>query len=125
RAALADLRTRLAGGDRPGLCKELLATSTDGRVKLYVTHAALVYRREHPQLFDAGGYRPLRAIGRRRRHVCAFARDREGEAAIVVAPRLGVRLTGGAEAWPRGRVAWRETWLGVRREGVGRRVRGG
>jgi (1->4)-alpha-D-glucan 1-alpha-D-glucosylmutase len=74
-------------------------------------------------LFDAGGYRPLRAIGRRRRHVCAFVRHREEEALMVVAPRLTVRLTGGAEAWPVGRPAWRDTWLVLPREPVGQKFR--
>ncbi|HEY1380722.1 MAG TPA: malto-oligosyltrehalose synthase, partial [Gemmataceae bacterium] len=123
RALLADLRDRIASGDLAGLCKELLATSTDGRIKLYVTHMVLAYRREHPALFDAGGYRPLRAVGRRRRHVCAYVRHREEEALTVVAPRLAVRLTGGAEAWPVGRPAWRDTWLVLPREPVGRRFR--
>ena len=100
-----------------------MATSSDGRIKLYVTHQVLAYRREHPALFDAGGYRPLRAIGRRRRHVCAYVRQREDEALIAVAPRLAVRLTGGAEAWPIGRSAWRDTWLVLPREPVGQRFR--
>jgi (1->4)-alpha-D-glucan 1-alpha-D-glucosylmutase len=120
---LADLRERIAGGDLVGLCKELLSTSTDGRIKLCVTHRVLSYRRDHPALFDAGGYRSLRAIGRRRRHVCAFVRHREDESLIVVAPRLAVRLTGGSEIWPVGRAAWRDTWLVLPREPVGRRFR--
>jgi (1->4)-alpha-D-glucan 1-alpha-D-glucosylmutase len=120
RALLADLRQRIAGGDLGRLSKELLETSTDGRVKMYVTHMPLTYRRDHPALFDAGGYRPLRAIGRRRRHVCAFLRQREEEALIVVAPLLPVRLTGGAEVWPVGRGVWRDTWLVLPRQPVGR-----
>jgi (1->4)-alpha-D-glucan 1-alpha-D-glucosylmutase len=123
RDLLADLRARIAKGDLPELCRELMAASTDGRIKLFVTHQVLAYRRDHPQLFDAGGYRPLRAIGRRRRHVCAFVRHREEEALMVVAPRLTVRLTGGAEAWPVGRPAWRDTWLVLPREPVGQMFR--
>jgi (1->4)-alpha-D-glucan 1-alpha-D-glucosylmutase len=123
RDLLVDLRQRIAKDDLLELCRELLANSTDGRIKLYVTHQVLAYRREHPQLFDAGGYRPLRAIGRRRRHVCAFVRQRDDEALIAVAPRLTARLTGGAEAWPMGRPAWRDTWLVLPREPVGQRFR--
>jgi (1->4)-alpha-D-glucan 1-alpha-D-glucosylmutase len=116
---LADVRKKIDAGDLPSLCKELLSTSIDGRIKLFVTHCVLTYRREHPQLFDAGGYRPLRAIGRRRRHACAFVRQREAESLMVVAPRLVVRLTNGSESWPLGRAAWRDTWLVLPREPVG------
>ncbi|HEX4592418.1 MAG TPA: malto-oligosyltrehalose synthase, partial [Gemmataceae bacterium] len=123
RELLAVLRKRIDDGDLVELCKELLETSTDGRIKLYVTHMVLTYRREHPQLFDAGGYRPLRAIGRRRRHVCAYVRQREEDVLIAVAPRLTVQLTSGAENWPLGRAAWRDTWLVLPREPVGRRFR--
>jgi (1->4)-alpha-D-glucan 1-alpha-D-glucosylmutase len=123
RELLADVRGRIAAGDLTGLCRDLLANSTDGRIKLYVTHQVLAYRREHPAVFDAGGYRPLRAIGRRRRHVCAYVRHREDEMVIAVAPRLAVRLTGGAETWPLGRSAWRNTWLVLPREPVGRRFK--
>jgi (1->4)-alpha-D-glucan 1-alpha-D-glucosylmutase len=120
---LAGLRQRIAAEDLLALCKELLETSTDGRVKMYVTHVPLAYRRDHPALFDAGGYRPLRSVGRRRRHVCAFVRERDDEALLTVAPRLPVKLMGGAEAWPVGRAAWRDTWLVLPREPVGRAFR--
>jgi (1->4)-alpha-D-glucan 1-alpha-D-glucosylmutase len=125
RTLLADLRGRLAApaADLTALCRELLAGGPDGRVKLYVTHRALAYRKDHPQLFDAGGYRSLRSVGRRRKHVCAFVRSREDEALIVVAPRLVVRLTGGSEVWPLGRPVWRDTWLVLPREPAGRRFR--
>jgi (1->4)-alpha-D-glucan 1-alpha-D-glucosylmutase len=123
RTLLTQMRERIASGDLSGLCRELLATSTDGRVKLFVTHMVLAYRREHTALFDTGGYRPLRAIGRRRRHVCAFVREHENESLTVVAPRLPVRLTGNAEVWPVGRGVWRDTWLVLPREPVGQRFR--
>jgi (1->4)-alpha-D-glucan 1-alpha-D-glucosylmutase len=123
RDLLADVRRRIDDGDLTALCKELLASSTDGRIKLFVTHRVLSYRREHPQLFHAGGYRSLRAIGRRRRHVCAFVRQREQESLMVVAPRLVVQLAGSSEMWPLGRAAWRDTWLVLPREPVGRMFR--
>jgi (1->4)-alpha-D-glucan 1-alpha-D-glucosylmutase len=119
RALLADVRQKIDAGDLAALCQELLANCADGRIKLFVTHRVLSYRREHPQLFDAGGYRLLRAVGRRRRHVCAFVRQREEDSLMVVAPRLVVRLTNGSETWPLGRSAWRDTWLVLPREPVG------
>ena len=42
---------------------------------------------------------------------------------MVVAPRLVVRLANGAETWPLGRPVWRDTWLVLPREPVGRRYR--
>jgi (1->4)-alpha-D-glucan 1-alpha-D-glucosylmutase len=125
RALLSDLRRRTEApdADRAALALELVAASADGRIKLYLTHRTLAYRRDHPQLFDAGGYRPLRAIGRRRKYVCAFTRWREGESLLVVVPRLVVALTNGAEVWPLGRAVWRDTWLVLPREPVGRRYR--
>jgi (1->4)-alpha-D-glucan 1-alpha-D-glucosylmutase len=123
RELLSELRGQIESGDLAGLCKDLLATSPDGRIKLFVTHMVLAYRREHLQLFDAGGYRSLRAVGRRRRHVCSYVRQREDDVLIAVAPRLAVRLTGGSEMWPIGRPVWRDTWLVLPREPVGRRFR--
>lgn len=123
RELLDDLHSRIDSGDLISLCRDLLTNSPDGRIKLYVTHRALIHRREHPQLFDTGGYRTLRTIGRRRKHACAFVRYWEDESLLVVAPRLSVELTGGAECWPLGRNAWRDTWLVTPREPVGQRFR--
>jgi (1->4)-alpha-D-glucan 1-alpha-D-glucosylmutase len=114
RRMLRDLRTAIesARGDLRDLGRDLVGTMADGRIKLYVTHRSLAYRRDHPGLFTAGDYLPLAAEGPRAAHLFAFAR-RAGEAAAVVAvPRLVTRLTPdparpplGAEAWPDTRLA--------------------
>jgi (1->4)-alpha-D-glucan 1-alpha-D-glucosylmutase len=70
------------------LARSLLASLEDGRAKCFVTWRALNCRREHPDLFRDGDYLPLRVDGARENHICAFARRREGDLAVVVAPRL-------------------------------------
>ena len=56
RRLLQALQDRLHEGKRalPALARELLASRVDGRIKLYVMHQALMYRRAHPHLFRAG-----------------------------------------------------------------------
>src|SRR5262249_13052810 len=95
RALLSALRERAEapGPDPPALIRDLVANSIYGQIKLYVTWRTLQYRAAHPELFDTGSYRPLRTIGRRRKHVCAFVRSRDGSALVTAVPRLIVRLT--------------------------------
>jgi (1->4)-alpha-D-glucan 1-alpha-D-glucosylmutase len=72
----------------PERAPSLLEDPDDPRAKLYVTWKALAFRRERPDLFEAGEYLPLEVEGERADHVVAFAR-RSGEGvAVVVAPRL-------------------------------------
>ena len=113
RALLAELSERIARGPDAlaALADELLGAWTDGRVKLYVTHRALTFRRQRPELFGLGAYVPIEARGARAEHVVAFARHHERAAAIAVAPRLPVRLTGLGGGWPVGERAWGDTWL--------------
>ena len=91
-AWLAELDRR-SRGDRSALARELLERWPDGRIKLYVTHQGLLFRRAHADVFADGEYLPLEVIGDRREHVCAFARRLAGRWALVVAPRLCARLT--------------------------------
>lgn len=107
----------------PELAAELLAASGDGRVKLYLTHKTLAFRAAHEELFKRGDYRTLRTVGRRRKHAVAFARAHGEASFMTVVPRLSVALTGGAAVWPLGRHAWRDTWLVLPREALGRTYR--
>jgi (1->4)-alpha-D-glucan 1-alpha-D-glucosylmutase len=72
--------------------RALLAEWRDGRVKLAVTRALLRLRREHAELFQRGSYEPVAAAGRFAEHVVAFRRVHEGEALLVVVPRLAAKL---------------------------------
>ena len=57
---------------------ELVRSRADGRIKLYVTAAALHARRDDPDLLLRGGYLPLPVTGTRAAHVFAFGRAFEG-----------------------------------------------
>src|SRR5439155_21827535 len=54
--------------------RELYSKWEDGRIKMFVTHAALKARRENPELFAGGEYAALKAEGSKAGHLCAFAR---------------------------------------------------
>jgi (1->4)-alpha-D-glucan 1-alpha-D-glucosylmutase len=124
REMLAELMDRVNRDEAglAGLAKELLDSGPDGRIKLYVTFRALNFRRAHERLFSLGRYLPLSARGEKRGHVCAFARELENDAAIVVVPRLNVGLTAGEERPPIGEV-WQNTLLTLPRAYLGKRLR--
>ena len=69
---------------------QLWTQRRDGRVKLYVLHAALQVRAAEPAAFGAdAGYGPLAVAGRWAQHVVAFARTApDGARVAVVVPRL-------------------------------------
>ncbi len=100
-----------AGGDPVRFAGELLRESASGKIKLFLIWRALDFRRREPDLFAHGDYAALPAFGERREHVCAFARVREKRAALVVAPRLVLGLTGGREIPPIGAELWKGTML--------------
>jgi (1->4)-alpha-D-glucan 1-alpha-D-glucosylmutase len=84
---------RHASHDRAGLLRELLAGWRDGRIKLFLTAAALRFRRDHRDLFVMGEYVPLRPTGSRGENAIAFARRHGSDWALTVVPRLVARLT--------------------------------
>jgi (1->4)-alpha-D-glucan 1-alpha-D-glucosylmutase len=106
RRDLGAIRRALAepGVDLAGFARSLLATKEDGRIKLYLIHRILDFRRQHAQLFQEGAYVPLESQGLRREHAVAFGREHQGTIVIAVAPRFlaRLRLTGppvGASVW--------------------------
>jgi (1->4)-alpha-D-glucan 1-alpha-D-glucosylmutase len=101
-------RIDAAGDDLAPLCQDLLTHWQDGRVKLYLTHRTLCFRRAHAALFRRGGYTPLTAGGERADHVCAFTRELDGSRIVVVAPRLLVSITPEG-AHPLGAAIWGST----------------
>jgi hypothetical protein len=117
REDLRALRATLAGPapDRAALARSLLAAKEDGRIKLYVTHEALAYRRRHPALFAEGAYLPLGAHGPRSENVVAFGRALGDERVIAAVPRLLARLH---PSDPPVGAAWAGTWLELPDEGA-------
>jgi (1->4)-alpha-D-glucan 1-alpha-D-glucosylmutase len=64
----------------------------NGREKMFVLCRLLALRRAHVGVFAEGDYQPLEVEGRRSAHLCAFARQRNGEAVVAVVPRLVYQL---------------------------------
>ena len=104
-------QVRVAGPNLIDLARDLLRSKEDGRIKLYVTHRTLTYRREHADLFRVGAYLPLETGGPKHRHVCAFARQHEQRTLLVVAPRFLTRLIPDPGALPLGPRVWEDSWL--------------
>ncbi|MBW4053624.1 MAG: malto-oligosyltrehalose synthase, partial [Proteobacteria bacterium] len=91
------------------LASALAADVTDPRCKLLLHVRALQLRRQDPELFERGEYLPLKVTGRRAPHLCAFARRLEGRLAIVMAPRLYLKLMGDSDRPPLGAEVWEDT----------------
>lgn len=110
---LAGLVGELGGGEgrRSALIRELLAKPEDGRIKLLVVRRGLAARRGHPELFAEGEYLPLETKGEGADHVVAFVRRRGDDAAIVIVPRLTLRLAGDPTVPPTGGRVWSDTAL--------------
>jgi (1->4)-alpha-D-glucan 1-alpha-D-glucosylmutase len=87
-----------------------------GLPKLLVVTRALALRAERPEAFATGSYTPLPLAGTRAAHAVAFSR---GDQAVVVVPRLSLRLGGDWEMTvcelPPGR--WRDRFTGAVFEG--------
>ncbi len=75
-----------------GTPEDLLRNWIDGRIKLYLTHRLLTFRRDHAELFRRGSYRLLSLTGAQADCCIAFAREFEGQGLIVLAPRFSSRL---------------------------------
>jgi (1->4)-alpha-D-glucan 1-alpha-D-glucosylmutase len=128
-AVLEELERVTANADSDGrswLVRELMASCTDGRIKLYLTMTALNFRRAHAALFQDGDYLPMDGQGTRRDHVCAFARqhkDRPDQSVLTVVPRLVAGLMEDSGKFPLGADVWRGTVLPVPSSKRGSRYR--
>ena len=100
--------------------RRLVDGARDGRVKLYITHRTLEYRKGEQQLFGEGDYLPLETSGERRDHLLAFSRRVEDRGMVVVVPRLILGLTGGRLAAPLGPEVWGDTNIDLPEELAGR-----
>jgi len=84
--------------------EDLLGNWRDGRIKLFLTHRLLMFRRANAELFRGGSYAPLSLTGELADCCIAFAREREGKSIVVLAPRLCSRV-----GFPPIGDAWRDT----------------
>jgi (1->4)-alpha-D-glucan 1-alpha-D-glucosylmutase len=101
----------------PDVLSSLCANLHDGRAKLYVTWRALALRARHPELFAKGGYVPLETSGARAEHICAFARQSNGEVAVAAVGRWFTMLTDPPGGWPRVPFRWEDTTITLPRSG--------
>jgi len=100
-----------SNGDRRDLCRELVTTKEDGRVKLYIHYQTLRWRRDRPGLLSAGEYFPATGTGTHADHLFAFARRSADTCALIAVPRLLVRLIPDPNQLPVGEAAWQDTRL--------------
>lgn len=97
-------------GDILNLIGELISTEEDGRIKLYLIYKALKTRNERKELFDNGDYFPLEVRGKHSEHAIAFARKKEKNWTITLAPRLLTYLVKEDE-YPHGENVWGDTQI--------------
>jgi (1->4)-alpha-D-glucan 1-alpha-D-glucosylmutase len=109
---LGDHAARGDAGTAPATAA-LLEHWTDGRIKMYVTHAGLNLRRRHPKIFTDGSYDPMPAEGMRGDNVVAFARRHGAYTALALVPRLVVGLANDGAALPIGAEVWADTTLQI------------
>ena len=94
-----------AAKDLPGLITDMTNTMYDGRIKFLTLYHALQTRRDHRDLFENGDYTVLSANGPHKQSVIAFTRRHNGNAAMIVVPRLTTRVVSenrlpvGCDAW--------------------------
>lgn len=82
----------------------------DGRVKAKLTAAALAARATAPELFTVGDYLSLEVVGEKADHIVAFARtDSQRRAAVIVAPRLALKILHGRTDLSIPAAIWGET----------------
>jgi (1->4)-alpha-D-glucan 1-alpha-D-glucosylmutase len=111
-----DRRSRLVeemdgrAGGLGGLVRELVAQKADGRIKLFVSLRALLFRRENAALF-AGRYLPIDVVGPQAGHLFCFARLVDEVCAVVLVPRLVATLMKTDNRPPVGPVVWSDTAL--------------
>lgn len=104
--ALRELGAERGAGET---CRELIADWRSGRIKLYLMHKALTFRKDHRRLFEQGEYIPLEVIGGREGHICSFVRRNGSDRVVVAVPRFPARLLGDPGNPLCGDAAWEDT----------------
>ncbi len=84
------------------LCADLLRDMSDGRVKLWTVHRALITRRDFAEVFRRGEYLPVTVEGAIAQHVISFVRRHHGQSVLVAVPRFACTLMGKQAKLPLG-----------------------
>jgi (1->4)-alpha-D-glucan 1-alpha-D-glucosylmutase len=105
RQLLTEIEARFGNGeaDRQAFA-ELAAHWRDGREKLFLIWRTLALRAARPALFGGADYVPLETSGMHAGRLLAFARKRDGDWLVTVAPRLALPLVNDA-----GIIDWGDT----------------
>jgi len=124
RNLLEELST-LFDKDRRSLIETLVRNMDDGRIKLFLTWAALRFRNENRDLYQEGEYIPFESAGEKKDCVIAFCRRGTAGESITVVPRFTARLTSDPFAVPLKEDVWKDTTIllpfhgeGVRYENI-------
>jgi (1->4)-alpha-D-glucan 1-alpha-D-glucosylmutase len=112
-AALGRIKADLASGrPRAELARSLFEAPGDGAIKLFVVWTALNHRRQNPELYQRGSYRPVESSGELKDRVVALVRHHAGRSVLAVVPRLVARLMGDdGRTSPVGPGVWGQTEL--------------
>ena len=105
------------------LQQNLLASLTDGRAKMYIIVKTLQLRKNLPEIFTKGSYLPLQVTGEKSNHICAFAREMDGQLLVAVAPRLYFTLMQGKRVLPLGKTIWQDTTIHLPEDYLGVQLR--
>ena len=81
-----------------------MQTWPDGRIKMFLTHRLLQFRRGHGDLFQRGEYLPLQTNGTFAECCVSFIRRLDDNFIAVIAPRLASRI-----GFPPIGEAWQDT----------------
>ncbi|MDJ1469845.1 malto-oligosyltrehalose synthase [Xanthocytophaga flava] len=97
--------------DNPIYLQEKLKNVLDPSLKLFVLHKLLLLRRQYPELFLQGVYKPILTAGKHARKVTAFIREWKSQIVLVVFPLEVVSLCESG-CLPVGTDVWEDTYLG-------------
>ncbi len=97
---------------RASFLADLLADRANGGIKLFLTYVMLQLRKKLPDVFTSGDYIPLEVTGSQSEHVVAYARRSGPQVAVIIVPRLTVKLIGLGGPVPLGPV-WQDTVVTV------------
>lgn len=81
------------------LARDLTEHWKDGRIKLYLIARTLSFRKTHQDVFRDGDDISLKALGKRERNVCAFARRSNKMWVLAVVPRFMASSRTTSEFW--------------------------
>jgi (1->4)-alpha-D-glucan 1-alpha-D-glucosylmutase len=106
---LADLKLQERTKGK-ALVGELISHWQDGRIKLFITHKAINFRRDNPDIFLQGDYLPLAAQGDREENILAFARRQGANWVLALTARFLTKIARPGQPAV-GREAWGESAL--------------